>query len=497
MKFAHTLSTLGAVLALIPSPAYAAKTCVPFAVSVPKDYDPPAWGGWSGTRNDTSLDDPRWNGANADSYSYGSSSAPLHVRSVWKDDYLYLSFISDLSPNPTNPRDIFVGFRRVNPIAANATTGTPAENAYIFQVHIEKDSVPDATAVPFCTKWAATTYACGDSTAKKVFWRVFADQGTDKTCGSLVMKRQFKQTANPGWVDGNVHAWQRSDGTWAVQMRVKLDRTSTSAAPSPLSKGIEVGSMWWYEGTESTNPNNLDAFALGKLPATSGTFCRFQQNLADEIVHEKLGSASEWAALELTANGAMRSSDCDNGLYIDRGHLGAVFDQAGPYDNVGLSIDIKARRKSDNAAAANTIIAQVVNGTGAPFSGKLRGRFKLADWGATVPGVGDWIDIPADPGTKNPAEATVSNLAAGAQAAVSFNWTLTEPDYCKYSLAVPGFPCTACTPCSDTVNGCTQVKKSDGSMGPCQPVKTRDHQCLQVEISAPNAAERVQQHELR
>ena len=95
------------------------------------------------------------------------------------------------------PRDIFLGFRRVKPLASPVV-----ENGYIFQIHVATDTTHSAKAVPFCTKWTST-YACGDATAKPVFWRVFADQGTDKDCSPLVMKRQFKQTANPGWVDGN------------------------------------------------------------------------------------------------------------------------------------------------------------------------------------------------------------------------------------------------------------------------------------------------------
>jgi hypothetical protein len=401
---------------------------------------------------------------------------------VWKDEYLYLSFISDLTPSTTTPRDIFLGFRRVNPIS------TPVvENGYIFQIHIETDAIHAAKQVPFCTKWNAS-FGCGDATVKPVYWRVFADLGVDKDCGALVMKRQFKQIANPGWVDGNVHSWQLADGRWAVQLRIKFDNTSTAASPSPLSKGIELGSPWWYEATESANPNGL--LSLGKHPSNAGAICRRQQNLADEIVHETLKDQTSWAGLAFIPNGAARPADCDNGLYVDRGHLGAVFDNAGPYDTIGLTKDIKARR-ANNTPAPNTIVAQVVNATGAPFTGKLRGRFKLADWGATVPGVGDWIDIPADAGTTNPAERSVTNLANGSQAALSFNWTLKDTDYCKYGLDVtkfPGYSCPVCSPCSDTANGCTQVQRPDGSKGPCQPVKTRSHQCMQVELTAPNAA---------
>lgn len=484
-------------------PTYAdAKTCAVYSqspYSVPKDYMPPNWASWATTPptvNDTSLDDPRWNGAAADSYSYGSSSAPLHVRTMWKDDYLYLSFISDLTVDPgaSTPRDVFVGFRRVTPI-----TTAPKAYGYIFQIHLQNNTGAElkAGAVPFCTKWD-TSYACGDTGGKPIYWRVFADAGTTSSCsGGIQNKRQFQQIAAPTWVNGNIHAWQLDDGRWAVQMRVKL----AAAGSTSLNDGIEKGSQWWYEATISANPSNL--VSLGKLPASAGTFCRNQVDFADEIVHETLkgDDASTWGELSLLAPGASPTG-CDNGLYIDRGHLGAVFDTAGPYDNVALTTDIKALR-ANGTAAANTIIAQVVNGTGAAFSGKLQARFKLADWGATIQNLGDWITIPADSGTTNPAIRDIpssSPLANGARAAVSFNWTLKEEDYCKYQLTIPNYRCDTCTcPMADPEgNGCRQFAKlrANGTVektGPCLMNKTRFHQCLQVELTTPNNAVKISQ----
>lgn len=485
------LSALSLTLfAVLPVTVHAGgKTCIPYVVSVPADYDAPAWASGMATSDkiDTSLDDPRWNGANANSFNYASATAPMHVRSAWKDGYLYLSFISNLRTSVgsggDNKRDIFLGFRR--------KTSIGGENAYIFQVHLGPDSSTSPKAVPDCARWDGTTYECFGG-GKPVYMRTFADQGDPETCGSVPDGRKFKQIASPTWLANNVHSWQEGD-RWAVQMRLKLqpdDDTDPATPPKTiptLEQGLEWNGSIWYEATQSENATSL--LSLGKLPDETGvgTFTRCSQNLNDRIVHATLGDPNSWSAMSLLPKGAAPDGTCDGGLKIDRGALGTLVDtpQSG-WDTLPLGIGLKARNATNTALrAVNSVVARVTNATSTAFTGQIRATFRIADWGATVAGKGDWITIPADAGTTNPvATPTTFSIPGGGQKALGFNWTMNEKDYCKYSLDVPGYACESCTPCADTGNGCTHLANTSD---PCTPIKRKTHQCIQVELSAPNS----------
>lgn len=441
-----------------------------------------------GTVVDTSLDDPRWNGAIANSGNFTTATAPMHVRSMWKGNYIYLSFISDLATSSGmgggEPRDIFLGFRRATP------QGT--EQAYIFQFHLAANGTQTAQAMPACSTWKTdSTFECNDATAKPNYMRVFVDNGTQFTCGSVVMGEAFKQTAVPSWLTNNVHVWQ-TGSRWAVQMRLKLDDADPSNANQQLHANptLEQGLEWapagiWYETTQSVAPDNL--LSLLRLPTSNtGSFSRCAQPpSSDRIVHSSLAAsgAPEWNALTLVGKaGATAPADCDTGLFIDRAHLGTLV-------NGAIDINFKAKDSAGNDVA-NTVIARVTNGTGSTVTGNVKALFKIADWGSTVAGTGDWIDIPARPASSsntNPVQKSVS-IPAGGTADLTFNWTLTPEEYCKYSLNVPGYLCEDCAAgsCTDAQNPCRRVKKPDGSYGTCQTVRTRSHQCISVALSAPN-----------
>lgn len=456
------------LIAMLPSsPVHAdGNTCVPWARSVPKLYDAPSWAASMGGAVDTSLDDPRWNDAVAQSFAYGSAVDPLHVRAVWHTEggtnYLYLSFISDLSPDTSVARDIFLGFRPKTQTNAGATKG------YVLQFHLEGATQTTAAELPYCGRYKDSMgYAC-NTAGRTLWWRAFASDGTPGDCGSIVGGAQFKQigtetTAPFSWLTGNVHAWQSSaDSRWAVQMRLKI------AGTGDIASGIEDGSTFWYQATQSLAPTALAS--LGVHPANVTTsLCRSQQAGNDRIVHAELSTATEWSALTYVAQNAPLDASCDQGLMIDAAHIGAVYNTSGPYDTIALTNRL-------DSPLANTVIAQVVN-TGSSYNGPVQGRFRIADWGAQVPGAGDWRDIPGGSAVK----ATL-NIPSGQQKALSFNWTLDAKDLCQYGFA--GASCEACTTCGDTVNGCIQVT---GQPATCTNKKTPNHQCVQVTLTSPNA----------
>ena len=114
LRLAAALLCAAGVIATVRS-ATAANSCIPAAIGVPTKEGPPKWTDHlnhdtPGKPSYVELDDPRWLGASSETFAMGSARAPLQTRAVWNhegaNDYLYLSFTTNINPNTTTARDL-------------------------------------------------------------------------------------------------------------------------------------------------------------------------------------------------------------------------------------------------------------------------------------------------------------------------------------------------------------------------------------------------------
>jgi hypothetical protein len=559
------LSILVIILGVaVGSSAHAAAphdVCVGAAFGVPTRPGPPAWATWVNGSADlnTDLDDPRWNQATAKAFVTGTATAPLHVRALWSPDstgqeYLYLSLVSDLDPNATTPRDVFVGFRRAHssPSVDSGSVG------YIFQFHLARGGPIETAVTPkYCGDYFKHECKDGDAASFGDWWRLFQDPDLPpdaaKKCtatdGSQInghqyipmngssttiptyLVRPFTWQATAGDADF-VHYWRLGTSRWAIQLRIKI-APSSAGSPPPISAGIEKGSTFWYEVTESATGQYA---SIGKFPepittlktGVTTSICVSAQSNNDSLFHQELGShdpscptpttagcvcplcdASKFSKLSDVILGSSTSpTDCDRGISI--ANIGSVFNYdpstQPPLDTIGLSGEIKAVDLS-NHTHPNTIVAQIVNtnpaagGSVGDIHGTIQARFRLANWGTeqlfTDPtDIGQFSDVRGGGAVCLPTGAppcTTQTVAAGSQVAIHFNWqlgndgTLGDSEYCAYGLQPPGGATCDLTTCpkdmSDPTHPRDQVK---ASTGPCT-VAHGKHECMLVELSAPNS----------
>jgi hypothetical protein len=528
--------------AALAAPAH--NVCVPPASGVPTREGPPKWEAWTAADVvDHSLDDPRWLGASGHSFEYGSATAPLHSRAVWShegtQDFLYLSFVVDLeptdatpSPGATSPRDVFLGFHRVTPVGG--------ELGYVFQFHLDGAA---AGTNPWVSPTHCGTYGSCDETSgtPKNYWRVFADHGNSGTCGTTghtgeKYERLVGATASDppfAWMTNAadpshdaVLYWKLGStgplqNRWAVQIRIPM-----VDAGHPISEGVEKGATFFYEATaQVAGAGGGDYISIGRWPRELATAICPMTSLQDFVVHEELGSNAACTACSVDKFSRLTEedlasppADCDGGISIDHGDVGAVFDAAAGTDfsTVTPTNAFKAYR-TDGTAAPNTVIAQPHNTTSAAITAPLMARFRLASWGAapwSTPDTGKWKDIRgsgtgvcgavgASPGTCGP-----MTIPANGKGAITFQWQLGNDtgadglgnsEYCQFGLTPPtGWACGACT-CAGSEAGTDATKKcyadADAgtqathiglSPGPCVSTVYQYDQCMLVDLSAPN-----------
>jgi hypothetical protein len=512
--------------------------CVGRGFGVPTRPGPPAWAAWTNSSPDvnTDLDDPRWNRAAAKSFVTGSATAPMHVRALWSPDstgqeYLYLSLVSDLNPNSSTPRDVFVGFRRANssPSVDSGSVG------YIFEFHLGNGAALAPATVPaFCGG-----YDRPECQLDHDWWRLFRDPDLApdplKKCipsggGEIVGHQYIQMNGAGGYLDRPftwqasptdadfVHYWKLDTSRWAIQLRIKIVPTS-AASPPPISAGIEKTATFWYEITESVTTQYA---SLGKFPEPVGasktgvtkSICVSPQHNNDSLFHEELGShdpacpgpscvcpgcnPNTFSKLTEIA-GAPGGGDCDTGLAIFTHDIGAVFNNPGPYDSLTPTNAILI----DASSHANTMIAQVENNVGGPpggadISAPITARFRLANWGSGPIGSdqGQFDDVPGGSAVcLGGASCAAQTIPYGTKKAIHFDWTLGKDstrglsELCSYGLTPPGGGCLA----GNGSNGCavgttkstTNPDPTTGGAPPCLTLHN-PHECMFVELTSPN-----------
>ncbi|MBK7535699.1 MAG: hypothetical protein IPI49_10105 [Myxococcales bacterium] len=508
--------TLAAVTCVAASAAAAPahNVCVPMASGVPTMAGPPKWQSWGGTAPvSAALDDPRWLGATGQSFELGSAKAPLHTRAVWATEggqtFLYLSFIVDvegmLGATASSPRDLFVGFRRPAPVGGEA--------AYIFQFHLDGTAAAGLVAPAHCGRYAD---CAEDGTTPQNYWRVFVDQGATATCsttGSTGQRFSRLVGATPAdppitWMADAVRYWKLGAGEplalqnrWAVQVRFPV----AAAAGQPLSAGIEPGSSFWYQATAQVAGGGGGPYVnLGHWPRELTTPICPNTSLADFLIHQELGDPDKYSSLT-TFSGA-RPATCDKGLRISTPQIGAVFDAplATDLSTVALNTIFKAL-KPDGTPGVNTVVAQVENTGATAVTAPLLARFRLAGWGAapwSTTDPGKWKDMRKAKdgvcGAGTSPSCTPTTIAAGGKGAISFRWqlgddpTLGASEYCQFGLTPPAgqgvcqvCSCAGSATCDAPTDPGTQSTRPGVGLWPCVS-SNYHHQCMLVELSAPN-----------
>lgn len=522
--------------------------CVPTALGVPTRFmEPPQWVAWSGAPGvlstpDQALDDPRWQGAVGESFGTGSAKAPLELRMVWShqdQDYLYMSFIMDVEgfaglpgTGTETPRDLFVGFHRSS-VFDPGTPGIPDddEHGYIFQFHLTTGDSPTLVEPVYCTRELDSSPGAGDGCAEaqgtnanpKNYWRLYTDFGqTVSNCGSTTAAHFKAVTAGDTqapWVSSKqaVRFWKLSTANrWAILLRIPL-----ADAGLPLSAGIDRKSTFWYEATVQTNADDFANLGWWPRELTSSVCV----NLAGQgtLDHKELSDPASYSGLsELPPNAS--TSGCDGGIEIDSGKIGSIPDYTGTPDGLATAdlsnaVFFKALRSDGTTKVVNTVVAQVKNTSSATVQQPMMARFRLALWGSAPwsfpPPDGKWRDMrPTIPtvagqqpgiclGSSDPNAADnclpAVQILSGQQAAFWFNYTIgTDPtlgasEYCQFGLKPPGSDAThSCTTCSCTAAGSkcdastdTGTMSNVGAGGPCVS-NYFGHQCMLVELSAPN-----------
>jgi hypothetical protein len=490
------IKTFAILSLLAAAPAAAApshEVCVPDASGVPTREGPPKWLNWSGsgtTAVDQLLDDPRWLGATGQAFEVGSATPPLQTRSVVSTvggkDYLFTSFIVDLEPSATTPRDLFLGFRRVTSLATSAGT----EFGYIFQFHLTGTAASHSTVAPIhCARFSDC--AEGTGTARD-FWRVFVDYNktfthtdpgdcpnghlferftgatvndppitwmtkptatactADPTCTALDPNSYCNIDGFCTSSDDAVRYW-KLDATqapllanrWAVQVRIPI-----VASGQPLSAGIERNATMWYEITEKTFADNYANVAFWPDDLTTSICTSPTASLSDFLVHPELGSVDTscpgascvcpgcnpdyYSGLAELTPGATVPGTCDGGITIDHGDVGSLFNAP-----AGSALAYFSSHQPNDeilAGGVNTLVAQPVNTTSTDITAKIQGRFRLAGWGSapwSVPSdTGTWKDLrPASNGVCTGGTAPPCGsmtIPAHGKGAIWVNWTIGD-----------------------------------------------------------------------
>jgi hypothetical protein len=448
----------------------------------------------------------------------------------------------------TTPRDLFVGFRR--PSAFNNGTHNEYGYIFQFHLNGGGEgSTTDLITPVHCATFTDCAEIPGPGkNFWRVF--VDHDEHDSCVVGTTTyngpafraLTGSFTDSAPIDWMTNTTPAGQDAvrywkldasqpgaiQNRWAVQVRMKLATTDTES----LENGIAPSSTFWYQSAAKLTGGDLYA-AIAWWPRELVDPVCVSSLTPNSLVHPQLGDATSCAGSSTTStcspdnysrfetyNFGARPSDCDAGISIDTPYIGSVVAASGTdFTTVNPTTSFKGN-------ATNTVLAQVVNLGSANVSAPILARFRLAGWG-TAPWItstdhGVWKDMR---GAENgvcgagsaPAGCTASSIPhfvdadfdglADTRAPIKFNWTIGDSsalgnsEFCKFSLNVPGAvaPDTGCTSCvCNHVTDPSGKCDADGDTGtratipsaanPTPPCVSKriEHECMFVELSAPN-----------
>ena len=169
---------------------------VPVAQGIPADSNPPDWLTAPTTTKGYGqlIDDPRWQGAVSVSHGAVAAVGVADFRAVYKDGFLYMSWVMRTDPHVTlNYDQVYVGF------SLPEGNGTTAATLVAFTLEKSSGVFPPAAPGPGLAGLPVPVVASG--AASPVGVEVFSGT-SNQTDG-----QKWPKVPTPAWVTGNTAAW--------------------------------------------------------------------------------------------------------------------------------------------------------------------------------------------------------------------------------------------------------------------------------------------------
>lgn len=344
-------------MTLVAIVAHAQQRCVPVAGGVPGLGGPPNWFGPTTLPSPQfwpQEDDPRWNGALADTFVTGTDEE-ARFRALYDTD-------------TTGQRYLYLAFNAKKSSDAGATTASQ------HRVYIGLSDNVGTTAVVF--RINLTTLAPSSSPD-------IANTNFDARMYKLTGTTWGAQTP-PAWLadptTGQTRVWIKNS-SWAVHLRIPL----TTTPMSDFSNGVSVGGsgttpastfLLWFtimRGTPaaSTSPPPIIAY---KLPRTSPTFTTDDTSLGNPDFPPP--TSTNWQPTRFST-GPTDPGCSTEGVSLYVGDIGTT----NP-----VSSEIKWKIPSGSTTRpTNTFYARPRNNTTATIpAGGIRATFRIANWGSQI-----------------------------------------------------------------------------------------------------------------
>ena len=390
----------GLALCIVWAPRVAAQTylCPPPPEGVYGLPGPPQFANPSaGDTFYSQLDDPRWNGSWREDFPSATTSTEAGARILSDGTYLYFSLQALADPDHAQPNAdaVYLGFSQDGTtaiIVKIVMSGTPTD-------YVDSPNFSPATA------WKTT------------------DGGVSS----------WHTTGPQAWVaptQNNIRVWTGA-GTgngaeWGFNARISLADVGMALSGSPLTGPFRM----WYQIEVETGPGfsipyawpdgmtlTLDTASPG---CTATPFCA-------------VSAVSTWGIVNPTSTAL-----CPTGISIDPMSIGTKDGMVGTIP--GTTVHYGAGHPF------NDFVAELTNSDpiNPPTVKSVKGRFRIADWGAQIGMGGSWTDVATQGlGSSPPAVNGFNSVTAGEVLLECTNPPNTATSINCYQLP-PGAPADQC-----------------------------------------------------
>lgn len=368
-----------------------AQTCVPPSMGVPPSYQPPHW--WDNSPPQPvyyqKLNDPRWQGAAAISYTDGTQEKMTFL-ALQDSTHLYLSWrYQGMSLGVVGQNVLYVGLEPAgggNPIIVRTSLTTTSTTEAGYSGAIDPNAFELNTSTSLL--------------------------GSD--------------ISDPPWVDDSTRVWI-TPTSYAVQMRIPKSAINISSGTFKL----------WYELLAGSPSDPLVRFVW---PRTGAEIVSTTMSTPpfDTVMQFPLPNAltTPWESFKLSTGPSDMSCPAQ-GISLDQDKIATK----NPNANEILY------KLSPDPKPENVLFARPTNNSGVSIpAGKLKATFRIANWGSQ-PNFEDWeVGVPIDQlwakvpcvgADVNGAVETVGDIGIGATAPESSElrcrWTLTDAEILPFS----------------------------------------------------------------
>jgi hypothetical protein len=373
--------------------------CIPPANGVPWISEPPQW--WDNTASkprayNTSLEDPRWDGAVRREYQYGTTTDAV-FRAVQQTEggkpYIYLLWHVLEDPSPDLATDgIFVGFQR------------PGGTAYVIEVD------------------AYGSLAPGTPAQNPAGFTVYQRTGPG-AWSSISPNPTWLTEATKAWL--TVHPGPPQTYEWAIAMRVPVNNAGElNSAGMGAGGGINLSGASFKFFFAIVTDHGAQTGAYPVYWPRLENQPNIEITLNNATLQNVYPEPNFWDDATLGTGGVL---GCGPGISLDRNDIGTT--NTDPTTGLPAPTQIHASLVNPTT---NHIYARPYNNTGVAVDAHaIRASFRTANWGSQVPwsgqfaaGATPWEEI-LD-GTPDPAhrdnQAVIPQATKGE---IAFDWTIS------------------------------------------------------------------------